>query len=848
MNTVAAGGIRTPDQRLRVFVSSTLKELAPERRAARAAIERLALAPVMFELGARPHPPRSLYRAYLEQSDIFVGLYWEQYGWVAPDEDVSGLEDEWNLAPDIPRLIYIKRSEHRQDRLDELLARIRDDDGASYVAFTEVGELADLVTGDLATLLAERFDAADVHREPVSDAPPDIASTQMAVIPLPLTRLVGRESELESVAGALTTEGRRLVTITGPGGIGKSRLAVAAAREVEASFPDGVVFVDLAPVLDAGLVVPAVANALGIRDTGDGRSAEKIVRALAGRRVLLVLDNFEQVVDAAPELGALLAASSVSVLATSRVLLRVRGEQNIPLGPLQPVEATELFVERARAVKPDFELTAENARAVAAICRALDNAPLALELAAARLRVLTPSALVERLDHALPLLVGGARDLPERQRTLRATIEWSAQLLSEPERELLLRLAVFRAGFGLDAVEWMAAGLDGTDAIEALGALVDGSLVREQDRGSRAWFTMPATLREYGRDQLDARGSLAESQERHARFYVGLAAAADSAWTWQGQVERVSRLVDESDELRAAADHLFATRQFDAIAELAWPLYSFWWGGGRAGDVRVWVSRLLEPGVELSEGSRTIAMYCTNAIQYWQTRDATVVPALTQCVESFHREGDWRGEALALASLAVAQSTQTSPDIDAAEENFRRSLGLADEFDDAFSGAMVGIMRGRFWLARGRIDDAFAQFEKSLELARGIGDTLGEAIALSHLGWARLLNGQPDGARACFSEQLLIASTIGHDEGIADGFEGMFAVAATAGDVELAGRLLGAAEDIRERKSLSTGAPFSFFQPHLERVLAGPGASRFEEARRNGRDAELADVVELALA
>src|SRR5688572_11634520 len=166
----AASAIRTPDQRLRVFVSSTLKELAPERRAARAAIERLALAPVMFELGARPHPPRSLYRAYLEQSDIFVGVYWEEYGWVAPGEEVSGLEDEWSLAPDIPKLIYIKHSEHRQERLHELLERIRDDDDASYVAFTDVDELAALVTADLATLLAERFDAAAGRREPA--APP----------------------------------------------------------------------------------------------------------------------------------------------------------------------------------------------------------------------------------------------------------------------------------------------------------------------------------------------------------------------------------------------------------------------------------------------------------------------------------------------------------------------------------------------------------------------------------------------------------------------------------------------------------------------------------------------------
>ena len=306
MNPVA-GGIRTPDQRLRVFVSSTLKELAPERRAVRAAIERLALAPVMFELGARPHPPRALYRAYLDQSDIFVGVYWEQYGWVAPGEEVSGLEDEWNLAPDIPKLIYLKRSEHRQERLDGLIGRIRDGDGASYVEFTDVAELADLVTADLATLLAERFDAAGGRREPLGDPTAEVFSTEPVRPPSPLTRLVGRDDELAALTRMLTEDGQRLVTVTGPGGIGKSRLAVAAARDVEPSFPDGVVFVDLAPVLDAGLVITAVANAMGIRDTGDRPIADKVAGALAGRRVLLLLDNVEQVVDAAPKLSALLA-------------------------------------------------------------------------------------------------------------------------------------------------------------------------------------------------------------------------------------------------------------------------------------------------------------------------------------------------------------------------------------------------------------------------------------------------------------------------------------------------------------------------------------------------------------
>ena len=260
------------------------------------------------------------------------------------------------------------------------------------------------------------------------------------------------------------------------------------------------------------------------------------------------------------------------------------------------------------------------------------------------------------------------------------------------------------------------------------------------------------------------------------------------------------------------------------------------------------MNRLLEPGVELSERSRVIAEYCVNAIRYWRTSDESVVPAMVRCVEYFRRVGDRRGEALTLASLAVSQFSQEPPDVDGAEESARQALQLADEFDEAFGGAMVGIMIGRIWLARGSVDDAVRQFETSLALANRIDDMLGQAVALSHLGWARLVGGETERAHECFSDQLLVASTIGHEEGIADALEGMFATAATSGDIERAGRMFGAAEDIRARKGLPTRSPLSFYEPYLERMLVGAHAARFEEARAVGRKIEPADAVEAALA
>jgi predicted ATPase len=843
-----AGVIRTPDQRLRVFVSSTLKELAPERRAARAAIERLALAPVMFELGARPHPPRDVYRAYLDQSDIFVGIYCEQYGWVAPGEQVSGVEDEYDLAPDIPKLIYIKRSDARQERLAVLLQRIREDDGASYVAFADADELARLVTEDLATLLAERFDATDLRRDPLAEPTPSVASTQMVGLPSPRTPLRGRDHEVETVTRMLTTEGQRLVTITGPGGIGKSRLAVAAARAAEASFPDGIAFVDLARVEAVDLVMMAVANALGIRDPGE-RSLDDVVRTSVGdRSMLLLLDNVEHVVGAAPILGALLDGTAASILATSQIPLRVSGEVLVELGTLARDEATAVFIERAQSAKPGFVQNSENAESIAAIVSALDGVPLALELAAARMQVMTPAAMVDRLDHTLPLLAGGARDLPERQRTIRSTIEWSAQLLHEDARRLLLRLGIFRSGFALEAATWMSKDLDPTDALDAVSALVEGNLIREQDHGQRTWYTMPATVREFALEELEAGGSLPEVRETHAQFYRELAARAGRALTTPDQHLWMPRLVDERDELRAAVEHFLDTDQMDEAAECIWPLLWFWWAGAQLGEVRGWAGRMLSTETSLSDRSRAIATFYACTVASWQTpRRLSVRRPLERAAKTFRREGDKFGEAVVLVGLCIAKVSGKPPDLFGAQRHANRCRALMEECDDPFGRGVACSMLGFLSMIRRDYTGARRRFEEALALARSISDQLGESIAMYNLGWVLVFTTDFAGARERFVKQLEISSRIGSEGGVAFALEGLFADAVGMGDIVTAGRYFGAAEVLRERKGMFWRADFSFHERILQSVRSGPDAARFEDARVAGREAELDDVVGSAL-
>lgn len=603
--------IKTPDQRVRVFISSTINELAEERRAARTAIENLRLIPVFFEAGARPHPPRDLYSAYLDQSHIFLGIYWNSYGWVAPGADISGLEDEYRLCSNNkPKLIYVKRSDERQSRLNDLLADIEKSETACYQFFETADELQKLIENDLSVLMSEIFEnALSEQNHPVITETKSVSNIREKIIEIPTlnTELFGREKDIEKITELLSKPGVNLVNLLGAGGTGKTTLGIYIGSLLKDNYADGVVFVPLAPISDYKLVGSVIAKLLGLNDSGKQPIEVTVADFLSDKKMLLILDNFEQVIEASKFVSQLLlTCPGLQIIVTSRTSLHIRNERIYNLNTLELPDtlnetqsenlhkypATALFVDRALQVNPSLDLNEDNTSAIIEICRRMDGLPLAIELAAARTRYFQPAALMSRIEKTLDLVSKGHKDLPERQQTLRGAIEWSYNLLSEDTKRVFRQLGVFKRHWTLESADVVINdGSASIDVEEMTERLLDVSLIKPvlQFYTAEPRFNMLQTVHEYARELLDASEEATEVKIRFANHFKELCKQSEehlwgrNAEAWLDKLEHEYHNIQESYYIFIHKDQLEDAWQIFAI------MCSYWTIRGGFSETMQWM-------------------------------------------------------------------------------------------------------------------------------------------------------------------------------------------------------------------------------------------------------------------
>jgi predicted ATPase len=564
----------------------------------------------------------------------------------------------------------------------------------------------------------------------------------------------------------------RLLTLTGPGGVGKTRLSLKVARDVAGSFADGVAFVDLTEVADPTRFAPTVAHALGLQDTGNRSPFDLLLAHLHEKDLLLVLDNFERVTTAALLLVRLLAwCPRLKSLVTSRVALMVRGEQRFVVQPLEtPAPSTHhdaatvegspavaLFVERARAVDPTFQLTDANAAAVAEICVRLDGLPLAIELSASRASLLPPEALLTRLSSGLGLLEGGAPDAPERQQTMRGAIVWSYDLLNEDKKALLRRLSVFEGGWTIEAAEAVCAERgESLDVLGGLSSLVDASLLRrEMDDEPR--LRMLAVIREHARELLVESGEADATRGRHAGYFVGLSGAAESALFGPDHAAWLERLEREHDNLRAALGWARETGDVETGLCLAGSLCEFWWTRGHLGEGRRWVEWFLSEGSKgegqpARAGARAKALYGSGLLAHGQGDNRRAAAFYEEALGLYRELGDQAGTTATL--LELGSVNMALGDYDRAEDLSAQGLALSRTSGDDLSAAIASGTLGRVARHRGDAASAVSRFEESLDLYGKVGYGRGRAYALANLGFLALESGDAERAQALQEQSL----------------------------------------------------------------------------------------------
>ncbi len=679
-------------------------------------------------------------------------------------------------------------------------------------------------------------------------------------LPAQLTSFVGRQREITAIKALLNAT--RLLTLTGPGGIGKTRLALEAASEMVSRFADGVFFVSLSPVSDPTRVTSVIAGALGVREIADQPLAETLKGYLSDRQILLILDNFEHLMPAAPLIPALLmSASQLQIIVTSREVLHVPGEQEYLVPPLQlpepssaesvallsGYEAIALFVQRAKAVRTDFALTPENAGAIVGICQRLDCLPLALELAAARVKLFTPQVMLSRLDSALSTLGGGFTDaITGRQQTLRTTLNWSYDLLDDSEKLIFNRLAVFTGGASLHAVDAICADLSPLDILNGLSSLVDKSLLLQHagiDGEPRFW--MLQTIREYALERLDAGGEAPGIRTRHARYFLDFTSAQEQEIFGECPDDWLDRLEEEHGNLRAALDWLLTQKAIVDALRLLGALGLFWLYRGHSAEGFRWAERIFPETADAPPAVRAKALILPGSRLAYQLGKHDQGIALAEDALHLARQaGDTYYEALALGHLGLHYAQPGSES--EALQLFQQAYDLFCEVESGVGIAWTLMAMGILQSELGQYRDAEAHYAQSLALYERLNSAWGIRNITQHMGITAYYQGQYDRATKLF-KAILASTTV--QRAVTNSLDAVFGLALVLkarGHASIAARLFAAVSSLLDQLGTQLGMPErTIYRSEVAALQAQLGPPVFQEEWDEGRKLSLEQAIEI---